>query len=82
MEEEQPMENNFDLQKNREDFRINPQVWLRTLLAIAGDKEKKEEVIQRIVQETGCPPEKVQVIFSTTINILMNQTRSNWTFHL
>ena len=70
------MENKFDLQ-NREEFKINPHVWLRTLLAIAGDKEKREEVVQRIVQETGCPPEKVQMIFSTTINILMNQTRSN-----
>lgn len=70
------MENEFELE-NREDFRINPQVWLRTLLAIAGDKEKKEEVVHRIAQETGCPPEKVKVIFATTINILMNQTHSN-----
>lgn len=76
LEEDEPMENNFDLH-DREDFKINPHVWLRTLLAIAGDKEKKEEVIQRITQETGCPPEKVKVIFATTINILMNQTRSN-----
>jgi hypothetical protein len=70
------MENDFELE-GREEFRINPQVWLHTLLAIAGDKEKKEEVVRRIVQETGCPPEKVKVIFATTINILMNQTRSN-----
>ncbi len=70
------MTDEFELE-NRENFRINPQVWLRTLLAIAGDKEKKEEVVQRISQETGCPPEKVKIIFATTINILMNQTRSN-----
>lgn len=68
------MEN--DLQDCK-DFKIDPQVWLRTLLAIAGDKEKKEEAIRRIVEETGCPPEKVEVIFATTINILMNQTHSN-----
>lgn len=70
------MENDFDLQ-NREDFRINPQVWLHTLLAIAGDKEKKEEVVQRVAQETGWASEKVEVMFATTIRILMNQTRSN-----
>ena len=76
MEEDKPMENDFDLQ-DREDFKIDPQVWLQTLLAIAGDKDKKEEVVRRISQETGCPPEKVRVLLATTINILMNQTRSN-----
>ena len=70
------MENNFDLE-NRENFRINPQVWLQTLLAIAGDKEQKEEVIQRVASETGWPPEKVEVFISTTIKLLMDQTRSN-----
>ncbi len=70
------MENEFDLQ-NKEGFKINPQVWLCTLLAIAGDKETKEEVVQRIAHESGWPPEKVEVLMSTTIKILMNQTRSN-----
>ncbi len=70
------MKSDFDLQ-NREDFRINPQVWLCTLLAIAGDKEKKEEVIQRVAQETGWPLKKVEALISTTIKILMNQTHSN-----
>jgi hypothetical protein len=70
------MENEFDLQ-NREDFRINPQVWLQTLLAIAGDKEKKGEVIQRVARETGCPPESIEALMSTTIKILMNQNCSN-----
>ncbi len=70
------MHNEYDLQ-NKEGFRINPQEWLHTLLAIAGDKERKEEVVRRISQETGCPPEQVRVIFATTINILMNQIRSN-----
>jgi N-glycosylase/DNA lyase len=70
------MENSFGLE-DREDFRIDPRVWLQTLLAIAGDKDRKREAIQRIARETGCPPEKIDVIFATTINILMNQTRSN-----
>ena len=70
------MEDNFDLE-NRENFRINPQVWLQTLLAIAGDKEKRDEVIERVACETGWPPEKVEVLISTTIKLLMDQTRSN-----
>ena len=70
------MENEFDLE-DREDFRINPQVWLHTLLAIAGDREKKQEVVQHVAQQTGLPPESVEVIMATTINILMNQTRAN-----
>ncbi|HSL42931.1 MAG TPA: hypothetical protein VK897_05830 [Anaerolineales bacterium] len=70
------MENEFNLE-HKEDFRINPQVWLQTLLAIAGDKEKKWEVVQYVARETGVAPEQVEVIMSNTINILMNETRSN-----
>jgi len=70
------MENDYDLE-NIENFKINPEVWLRTLLAIAGDKEKKEEVVQKIAQKTGFLPEKVEVIITTTIRVLISQTRSN-----
>lgn len=70
------MENNFHLE-DMEGFRINPQVWLQTLLAIAGDREKRGEVVERIACETGWPPEKVEVLISTTIKLLMDQTRSN-----
>jgi hypothetical protein len=60
-----------------ENFKINPHVWLRTLLASAGDKEQKEEVVQVIAEQTGFPTEKVEVILATTINVLVSQTRSN-----
>ena len=70
------MENEFELE-NRENFRINPQVWLQTLLAIVGDKEKKAEVIGKVAQTTGMPPESIEVIVATTIGVLLNQTRSN-----
>lgn len=70
------MENEFNLE-NRENFRIDPQVWLQTLLAIAGDREKREEVIERVACETGWPPEKVELLISTTIKLLMDQTHSN-----
>lgn len=70
------MTNDYDLE-NRENFRINPQVWLQTLLAISGDKEKKAEVIQVISQTTDFPPEKVEMLIATTIKILINETRLN-----
>jgi hypothetical protein len=70
------MKNDFDLE-NGENFRINPQVWLQTLLAIAGDKEMKEDVVQRVARATGCPSENIEALLSKTIKILMNQNRSN-----
>jgi hypothetical protein len=72
------MENdfNFDLE-DRENFKINPEVWLHTLLAITGDKEKKEETVRQMVQKTGFSAEEVNVIIKTTIGILISQTRAN-----
>ncbi len=70
------MKNEYDLQ-NVENFKINPHVWLQTLLAIAGDKEKKKEVVQTIAQQSGFSPEKVEMILASTINVLINDTRSN-----
>jgi hypothetical protein len=72
------MENDFDFDlENRENFRINPEVWLHTLLAITGDKEKKAEMVRQLIQKTGYSSEQVEVIITVTIGILLNQTRSN-----
>jgi hypothetical protein len=62
---------------NLENFSINPHIWLRTLLAITGDKEKKAVVVQAISQKTGFSTEKVELILKTTINVLLNDTRAN-----
>ncbi len=70
------MKNEYDLQ-NAEGFKINPHVWLQTLLAIAGDKEKKREVVETIANQSGFSPEKVEMILASTINVLINDTRSN-----
>lgn len=70
------MQNEYDLQ-NVQDFKINPHVWLQTLLAIAGDKEKKQEVIEQVSEQSGLPLELVEVIFGSAIKALMNDTRSN-----
>ena len=70
------MESDFDLE-NKENFKINPEVWLHTLLAIMGDKEKKEAAIRQIVQKTGFSHEEAKLFIKTTIGILINQTRLN-----
>jgi len=70
------MINNYNLE-DIDNFKINPHVWLQTLLAIAGDTEKKNEVIQTIAEQSGFSREKVEMIFASTINILINDTRSN-----
>ena len=70
------MQNEYDLQ-NIENFKINPHVWLQTLLAIAGDKAKKKEVIQTIAEQSGVSAETAEAIFASTINVLINDTRSN-----
>ena len=72
------MENEFDFDlEDRENFKINPEVWLHTLLAIIGDKEKKAEMIRQVMQKTGYSPEQVELIVTSTIGILINQTRAN-----
>ena len=70
------MQNEYDLQ-NIENFKINPQAWLQTLLAIAGDKQKKKEVIQTISQQSDVSLETAEIIFAKTIKVLINDTRSN-----
>ncbi len=70
------MENNFNLE-DKEKFRINPHVWLQTLLAIAGDKEKKQEMVEAVSEKTGYTPSQVELILATTISQLINETRLN-----
>ena len=70
------MRHEFDLQ-NAEGFKINPQVWLQTLLAIAGDKTTKQEVIETIAEQTDLPTDQVEFMFATTIKVLLNDTRAN-----
>lgn len=76
---ENKMENEFGLEdlEERENFRINPHVWLRSLLAIVGDKDKKRDIVQKVAQKSGLSSEQVEVIITKTIGILINQTRAN-----
>ena len=70
------MQNEYDLQ-DVEKFKINPHEWLQTLLAIAGDKEKKEEVVHAIAHQSGVAFETAEMILVRTISVLIHDTRSN-----
>ncbi len=59
------------------DIEIDPEIWLQALLALTGDKERREELIRKISENTGQIPENVEKILSATLNILANKSRSN-----
>ena len=60
-----------------DDIEIDPEVWVQALLAITGDKDRREEFIQKISEKTGQTPEKVELIISATITYLSSKSRSN-----
>jgi hypothetical protein len=70
------MRDDYQLE-DMENFRIDPHTWLRTLLAISGDKEKKAEVIQIISEKSGFTIEETELIMTTIMGVLINGTRSN-----
>ena len=60
-----------------DDTEIDPEVWVQALLAMTGDKDRKEELVRKISEKTGQTPEEVELIISATINYLANKSRSN-----
>jgi hypothetical protein len=60
-----------------EETEIDPEVWLRTLLAMTGDKDLKAELIRKVSESTGQTPEKVELIISVLMNTLSGKARSN-----
>ncbi len=59
------------------DIEIEPEVWVQALLAMMGDKDRREELISQISEKTGQTPEQVELIISATITYLSNVARSN-----
>ena len=56
---------------------INAEVFLQGLLAIAGDKDRREKVTRKISETTDKSPEMVEEILYAAIAFLANQSRSN-----
>jgi len=59
-----------------DDFEIDPDVCLQALLAMTGDKERREQLITRTAEKTGLPLEKVEVIIATSLDFLAKQSKS------
>ena len=59
------------------DIEIEPEEWVQALLAIMGDKERREKLVRTISERTGQTPEKVELIISATISYLSGKARSN-----
>ena len=70
--DEEPDEEPWD-----EDTTIDPEIWVQALLAMTGDKDRREELIRKISEKSGQTPEKVELIISATITYLSNVARSN-----
>ena len=56
---------------------MDPEVWLHYLLIAGGDDQVRQELIERISQNSGVSPENVEQILRTLTQVLMNRTRQN-----
>ncbi|MBN1305693.1 MAG: hypothetical protein JXA13_14745 [Anaerolineales bacterium] len=56
---------------------MDPEVWLHYLLIAGGDVQVRQELIERISQNSGVSPENVEQILHALTQVLMNQTRQN-----
>jgi hypothetical protein len=59
------------------EIEIDVDVWLQYLLAMTGDKDRREELIQKISTDTGQIPENIEKILAALLNYLTNKSRSN-----
>ena len=60
-----------------DDTEIDPEVWVQVLLAMTGDKDRREELVRKIAENTGQTPEKVELIITAMLNYLTGKVRSN-----
>jgi hypothetical protein len=60
-----------------DDTTIDPEVWLRALLAMTGDKERREKLIRGMSEKTGQPPERMEVALSAIMSYLASKVRAN-----
>jgi hypothetical protein len=56
---------------------MNAEAWLQSLLALTGDKDRREWLYTQLTGRTKLPREKVEEIIAVMMNILANRSRSN-----
>ncbi len=57
------------------DDEIDPEVWFQALLAMTCDKERRKQLIQRGVEKTGLPPEKVETFIAAKLNFVARKSK-------
>ena len=58
-------------------FEIDPELWLSYLLAVNGDPQARERLVDRISKRAGIIPEKTEVILDELLKFLMSKSRLN-----
>lgn len=57
------------------DDEIDPEVWFQALLAMTSDKERRKRLIQRAVEKTGLPPERVETFIAAKLNFVVKKSK-------
>ena len=59
------------------EFGIDPEQLLQSLLLLSGDDELRLDVVEKLAQRMGLPPEKAELLMRATIEYLKNQSGSD-----
>ncbi|MBL8077558.1 MAG: hypothetical protein JNM55_06330 [Anaerolineales bacterium] len=59
------------------EFGIDPEQLLQSLLSLSGDDELRLDVVEKLAQRMGLPPEKADLLMRATIEYLKNQSGSD-----
>ena len=62
---------------DNEEREIDVKLWLQILLALQGDPKERNRMVERISQNTGVTPEKVEIILQALLTTLVEAGRSN-----
>jgi hypothetical protein len=67
------MDNDEPLSDENE-FGIDPEQLLQSLLSLSGDDELRLDVVEKLAQRIGLPPEKAELLMKATIEYLKNKS--------
>ena len=56
------------------EFGIDPEQLLQSLLSLSGDDELRLDVVEKLAQRMGLPPEKAELLMKATIEYLKNKS--------
>jgi len=68
---------NENPEHDNDDAEIDVDQWLFAIMALTGDKESKEDLIQKMSSKTGQPPEQVEKIIAALLQTLSEFSRTN-----